>query len=155
MKPTSPSASDGKEKLIFREFVSAYRLKEREIITFLRRTFGDGQFHVKRSDERFLIRLPRLLSGEEKDELYRSRVAGHQLLPSDPDSNLYRKTLERESLTPLVRSQNLSAFKLPSEGDSKNLSLVYSVAKVDLSPQGVASSLYMTHISQGFSSTIH
>ena len=153
MKPTSPSTSDGKGKSIFYEQVSAYRLKQREIINFLRRTFGEGQFHVERSDEQFLITLPRPLSAEEKDELHRSRHAGHQLLPSDPDSNLDTKTLE--SLTPLVRSHNLSAFKLASEGNSKNLSLVYSVAKVDLSPQGVASSLYMTHISQGFSSKIN
>ena len=153
MRPIRRSASDDKRKLICREFVSAYRLRERDIITFLRRTFGEGQFHVERSDEQFMITLPRLFSAEEKNELYRSRSTDHELLPSNPESNLDRKTLHRELLTPLVRSHNQSV-KLPSEENSKDLSLIYSISKVDISSQGLASSLYVTHISQGFSSKV-
>ena len=75
-------------------------------------------------------------------------------MPSGPNSNLDRKTLDRDLLTPLVRSHNKSAFKIPSEDISKDLSLIYSISEVDLSRQGVASSLYVTHISQGFSSKV-
>ena len=122
------------------------------IITFLRRTFGEGQFHVERSEDRFKFTLPRPLSAEEKDELDRIRFTGHELLPSDPDPNLDRKTLNRELLT--VRSHNQSAFKLPSEEYSKDLSLIYSISRVGISNQDLASSLYVTHISQGFSSKV-
>ena len=136
------------------EFLSVYRVREQDIIPFLRRTFGEGDFHVKRSGDEFKVILPRPLSVDEKDELYRSRLVDHELLPSDLDSDLDRKTRDRELSTPLVRSHNKSAFKLPSEEYSKDLSLTYSVSKVDPSRQGGASSLYTTHISQGFSSTV-
>lgn len=140
----------------YAEVVSAYRLRERDIITFLRHTFGEGkgQFHVERSDEQFRILLPRPLSDEEKAELYSGRLAGHELLPSDQDSNLDKETRDRELLIPLIRSRNQSVFKIPSEENSKDLSLIYSISKVDVSRQGVASSLYVTHISQGFSSDV-
>ena len=158
MGPVRRSASDGKKHLQYAEDVSAYRLSAQAIITFLRRIFGEGQFHVKRSEDGFRMLLPRPLSTNEKDELYggrlAGRLAGHELLPSDPDSSLDRKTRDRESMTPLVRIHNESAFKLPSEENSKDLSLIYNISKVDLSRQGVANSLYVTYISQGFSSKI-
>ena len=116
-----------------------------DLVTFLRRTFGEGEFHVQRTGEQFKILLPRPLSDKEQDELYRSRLTRAEL-SSDPYSTLDRGTLERESLTPMVRSHNQNTFKLPSEENSKDLSLIYSISKVDLSRQGVASSLYMTHI---------
>ena len=136
------------------EVVSTYRLGERDVLKFLEDTFDGGEFHVWRSDEQFTISLPRPLSKEERDKLHRNRVTADELLPSLPDSLLDRKTLERESLTPLVRSHNQSAFKLPPEEHSKDLSLIYGISNVDISRQGVASSLYMTHISQGFSSKV-
>ena len=148
------SALDGRRHLQYAEDVSAYRLRERDIITFLRRTFGEGEFHVRRSEDDFRLLLPRPLSAEEKDELYSDRLAGHELLPLDPDSNLDRKTRDRESMTPLVRIHDGSDFILPSEENSEDLRLIYSISKVDLSRQRVANSLYVTYISQGFSSKV-
>ena len=153
MRPIHRSAPDGKGYLKYAEAASAYRLRERDLVRFLRRTFGEGEFHVERAGDGFTMSLPRPLSAEERHELYRSRLTRTEL-SSDPYSTLDRRTLERESLTPMVRSHNQSTFKLPSEENSKDLSLIYSISKVDISRQGVASSLYMTHISQGFSSKV-
>ena len=138
------STPDGKP-LKHTENVSAYLFRERDILAFLQDTFDGDQFHIERIGEEFRLWLPRALSKEERNELYYNRV-----LPSRPDS----KTLDRESLTPLVRSHNLIAFTLPPEEHSKDLSLIYGIFNVDISRQGVARSLYMTHISQGFSSKV-
>ena len=154
MKPIHGSASDGKGDLNHAEFLSVYRIRERDIIRFLRRTFGEGQFQVKRSGERFKITLPRPLPAEEKNELYRSRLAVFELLPKDPDSNSDGKNLIRELLTPLVRIHDQHTFELPLEENSEDFSLIYKISNVSNRRQGVASSLYLTQISQGFSSKV-
>ncbi len=145
-------SSHGKQYI---EAVSTYHLTTRDVITFLHRTFGEGEFHVEQSGEWFRMSLPRPLSAEEKDKLYGERpLLSDDTDDSDLKSYWNRKTLERESLTPMVRSLNQSAFKLPAEDDSRDLSLTYSISSVDISRQSVASSLYMTHISQGFTSKV-
>ena len=137
----------------YTEVFSAYHLRKQDIITFCHGIFGEGEFHVMLTNDYFTIALPRPLSAEERFELYRNPSPGDKLLPSSLDSDFDRKTLERESLIPLVR-QSQGTFELPSEENGSDLSLIYNISKVDISRQGVASSLYMTHISQGFSSKV-
>ena len=52
---TRHSSKDGNRYLRYAEVASAYRLRERDLVTFLRLTFGKGEFHVKRAGDEFTM----------------------------------------------------------------------------------------------------
>ena len=139
-------ALDDKRHLKYTETISIYRLSEEDVIRLLRRTFGLSEFLVNRFGDDFEINLPRPLSAQEKSELYRIPFPGDELLPPYLESGL------NERLIPVVRSHNQS-FKLSLEDNSRDLSLIYKCG-LDISRPGGVSSLYVTHISQGFSSRV-
>ncbi len=141
--------------------VSTYRISQQALITYLRRTFGEGKFHVTRSGDVFELKLPRHLTDEEirkvsvstrdpKDE-YHHDLRKMSDSDSDPESDM---PFAEAAEAPMIQEFNQNSFKVPSEDNVKDLNLIYSVSNMHIGRNGVASSLYSIKISQGFTSKV-
>ena len=81
------------------ETISSYRITRRDVVALLRRTFGEGNFHVSERNDMFIMSLPRPLSAEEKFEFDDSRSFGRSGSSSDAESDTQTWKLETSPLS--------------------------------------------------------
>ena len=154
--------------------ISSYRISQQDIVEFLRRIFGQGQFHVWRTGDTFMLSIPRKLSEKEKNDLYEFGLPRHHYSSPELDAKSSRNspsdfvsegpvvqrqlgTLDEEPSVPTIQGSTQGSFKLPLEGSLKDYNLAYSPSSLSLmysSPRGVAKSFYGVNISKGETSKV-
>ena len=147
------------EKFPYTELISTYRLWRKVVFAFLRATFGIGKFHVKKSDDWYIISLPRPLSEEEKNTLYAQR---DNRVSYDPDSETETlrtkaaefKVRENDTSVPVIRGPIQHDVELPQDDEVGDPTLIYSVSNTNAGREGVPNSFYGISISKGYTSTI-
>ena len=147
------------------DFLPDYRLSPRIIVRYLRGRFGEGDFHVSHSNGIYCMKLPRLLSAKEKDQIfdltntYDRRYKEWTDSEPEPESSQHlvwndSEDKARESSVPLIKASN-GLFEVPSMNGDSNANLVYSVSYINQDARGSSAFIYKVDVSKGMTCMVY